>query len=478
MRLFALVGWLLLAALPARAQYILEDAFPNLSFDDPVGLFAPPDGTNRLFLLERDGRVQVVENLASTTTKTLALDIVFDILAGGELGLLGLAFHPDFATNQELFLNYTTDKDGPLRTVVARYTMSAGNPDVIDASSREVLLEFDQPRPNHNGGSLAFGPDGHLYISVGDGGGDNAAAAQDRTNLYGSILRIDVDGTDPGLAYRIPPDNPWADNTQGFREEIFAFGFRNPWKISFDHRGWLWTGDVGEFTWEEIDVVVAGQNYGWNIMEGAHCFEPSSGCNTGGLVYPLFEYEHGNFSLCVLGGFVYEGWRLPELTDRYIYSDHGSGNLWALDYSQGAPVSTFLVSGDRYVFTSLGVDASGEIYVLSLLDKVYRLSRTDATPAPTRPARTIHLDLPRPNPFNPSTQLRYELFAPGEAQLTIYDVAGRRVRGLADGFHDVGEHSATWNGRNDDGVVVASGVYLVELRSGPHTARTRVVLGK
>lgn len=275
MRLLVVLGCLLAAASPVHAQYILEDAFPQLSFDDPVGLFAPPDGTNRLFLLERDGRVQVVENSPDTTTRTLALDIVFDLLAGGELGLLGLAFDPEFGTNQQLFLNYTTDKDGPLRTVVARYTMSSQDPDRIDGASREVLLELEQPRPNHNGGMLAFGPDGYLYIGVGDGGGDNAPAAQDRTNLFGTILRIDVDHTDPGLAYRIPADNPWRGNAQGFREEIYAYGFRNPWQFSFDHRGWLWVGDVGEFTWEEIDLVAAGANYGWNIMEGAHCFGAS-----------------------------------------------------------------------------------------------------------------------------------------------------------------------------------------------------------
>jgi len=183
------------------------------------------------------------------------------------------------------------------------------------------------------------------------------------------------------------------------------------------------------------------------------------------------------FSLCILGGYVYQGWRLPELTDRYIFSDHGSGNVWALEYGTGAPVSTLLVDGDNYSFTSLGVDTAGEIYVLSLLDKVYRLTRDDAVPAPILPSG-IHLELPRPNPFNPSTQLRYRLDEAAEATLTVYDVAGRRVRGLASGIQAAGEHTATWNGRDDDGLEVASGVYLVELRSGPHTARTRVVLSK
>jgi len=241
--------------------YEVEVAFPNLSFDQPVGLYSAGDGSDRIFVVERKGVIQVFENSENVTASSVFLDITDRVIsADTEEGVLGLAFHPRFSSNGFFYVDYTADS--PLRTVVARYSVLQGSLNQADKNSELVLLEVLQPFSNHNGGQLAFGPDGYLYIAFGDGGGagDPQGNAQNRSSLLGKILRIDIDTTSGDLMYGIPPGNPFVGNTEGFREEIFAYGLRNPWRFSFDRTtGWLWAGDVGQNRVEEVDVIESGR---------------------------------------------------------------------------------------------------------------------------------------------------------------------------------------------------------------------------
>jgi glucose/arabinose dehydrogenase len=360
-------------------QYEVKAAFPNLSFNSPVGIYNAGDGSNRLFVVEQQGMIKVFENIESVTIASVFLDIRDRVISGGELGLLGLAFHPNFSLNGYLYVDYTTSN--PLRTVVSRFSVSPNNADKADANSEVVLLQVEQPYTNHNGGQIAFGPDSYLYIALGDGGGggDPLGNAQNLSTLLGSILRIDVDSVSGGMNYGIPVDNPFAGNSRGYREEIFAYGLRNPWRFSFDSvTGWLWAADVGQNQREEVDIIQKGKNYGWNIMEGNLCFSPSSGCNKTGLELPIWEYNH-TLGYAVTGGFVHRGSRLPELKGAYIYGDYGSGRIWALWYNgYGAPVNVELVDTSLNI-PSFGLDETNDLYICSFDGKIYTLQVIDNT---------------------------------------------------------------------------------------------------
>lgn len=363
---------------PNDVDYQAVEAFPNLSFSQPLDLQHSGDGSNRLFVVEKSGSIKVFENSMSVSKASVFLDIrdrVDD--SGSEEGLLGLAFHPDYESNGYFYVNYTASN--PDRTIIAGYQESADNPDSADKESEIQLLTFDQPYSNHNGGQLAFGPDGYLYIAVGDGGsaGDPNGNGQNRSTLLGSILRIDVDNPDSGNNYGIPPDNPYAGNTRGFREEIYAYGLRNPWRFSFDAaNGELWTGDVGQNSYEEIDIIEPGWNYGWNIMEGNHCYEPSDNCDQSGLELPIWEYDH-DLGNSVTGGFVYRGPTLENLTGWYIYGDFGSGRIWALHNSDPQnPTNTELLNTDINI-SSFGVDADNELYICGFGGRIYQLETVE-----------------------------------------------------------------------------------------------------
>src|SRR5665647_2164560 len=250
-------------------DYIIEIAFPNLTFNQPVGLVNSGDGTNRLFVIEQPGVIRVFDNSPTVADSTVFLNISSQVLFGGEQGLLGLAFHPNYSQNGFFYVDHVSDN--PLRTVIARYQVSPNNPNQALNKSEIVLLEVNQPFSNHKGGQIAFGPDGYLYVGLGDGGsgGDPFGNGQNRSTLLGKILRINVDLVSQTRNYSIPLDNPYAGNSLGYQEEIFAYGFRNPFRFSFDlPTGRLWVGDVGQNLQEEIDIVGNGKNYGWNIMEG------------------------------------------------------------------------------------------------------------------------------------------------------------------------------------------------------------------
>lgn len=361
---------------PDPAAYKPVPAFPGLSFTRPVDLQYAPDDSERLFVVEQAGVISVFPNNSATTSKKTFLDIrekVDD--QGNEEGLLGLAFHPDYKSNGYFYVNYTASN--PNRTVISRFKVSGGNPDAAETGSEHVLLTFEQPYSNHNGGQVSFGPDGYLYIAVGDGGsgGDPHDHGQDRTTLLGTILRIDVNKLQNGKQYGIPADNPFAKNNNGYREEIYAYGLRNPWRFSFDsENGQLWTGDVGQNAYEEIDIIEKGGNYGWNTMEGNHCFEPKNGCERSGLKMPVHEYSRGE-GISVTGGFVYRGPSLEGLRGKYIYADYATRRVWALDNAEsGKPVNTLLFEAD-FNISSFGVDQNRELYLCGFDGKIYKIGR-------------------------------------------------------------------------------------------------------
>lgn len=356
-------------------QYKLQDAFPNLSFNYPLDFQYAGDGTNRVFVVSQTGLIYVLENTPSAKSAKVFLDIRDEVIHGGELGLLGLAFHPDYEKNGFFYINYTTPS--PLRSIIARYSVSSKNPDIADKKSELVLLEIHQPYSNHNGGQLAFGPDGYLYIALGDGGsaGDPKNNGQNKSTLLGKILRIDVNCTSENKRYCISPANPLKGNTQGYKEEIYAYGLRNPWRFSFDPvTGRLWAADVGQDLWEEIDIIEKGKNYGWRITEGNHCFNPPSDCDTAGLTMPIWEYGHDDQGGCsITGGYVYRGTKFPELYGKYIYADFCSGRIWALHYDGKNPVTNSLLLTENVNISSFGIDKNNEIYICDLNGKIYTL---------------------------------------------------------------------------------------------------------
>lgn len=347
------------------------EAFPALPrFNQPVALLQAPGEASRWFVVERTGVVRVFDNDPGAATTAVFVDISGQVDSGpGEAGLLGMAFHPRFRTNGQVFLSYT--RPGLVSTI-SRFTSRDGGR-TLDAASEETILTVAQDFGNHNGGNIAFGPDGYLFAGFGDGGsaGDPLGRAQDTTSLLGAMLRLDVDGAAP---YGIPPTNPFAGNplcNSGFGAsrtsacaEIYAWGFRNPWRWSFDRvTGDLWVGDVGQGNWEEVDLVQSGGNYGWRIREGAHCFDPSIGCSIAGLIDPVAEYDHtqGN---SITGGYLYRGQAIPGLVGSYVYGDFGSGRVWGLfdDGRGGREPRELLATG--FGISSFGEGLDGELYIV------------------------------------------------------------------------------------------------------------------
>ena len=358
--------------MPASSQVFLKNAYPALSFSSPLGFYPTNDTTNRICVLEQAGVIRIFPNDSTASSSKTFLDIHAKVISGGELGLLGLAFHPGFASNGYFYLDYT--RNSPLRTVISRFRVSATNPDSADPSSEYIILEQLQPYTNHNGGQLAFGPDGFLYIGLGDGGsgGDPLGNGQNTSTLLGKILRINIDSTTGTRHYAIPPDNPFYGDTSK-KQEIYSYGMRNPWRFSFDGRT-LWCGDVGQDKWEEIDTIVSGGNYGWNIMEGFNCYSPATGCNETGLDLPIWEYHHDSGRCSITGGFVYRGAAAPSLTGKYIYADYCTGEIWDLQtVPSSPPLNAHLLAAGTPV-SSFGVDRTGELYVCEYsAGKIYKI---------------------------------------------------------------------------------------------------------
>jgi glucose/arabinose dehydrogenase len=330
-------------------------------------------GDSRLFITLQPGLVVIWDG-----TEILPqpfLDIQSLVLAGGERGLLSIAFHPRYRENGFFFVNYTNSGG---HTVVARYSVSS-DPNRADPMSARQILFVEQPFSNHNGGQMQFGPDGYLYIGMGDGGsgGDPGNRAQNLSDLLGKMLRIDVDS---GTPYRIPPSNPFTGNPS-VRDEIWAYGLRNPWRFSFDRAtGDLWIADVGQGLWEEVSfqpaTSIGGENYGWRRMEGTHCFNPGSNCNTGSLVLPVIEYGHTGGACSVTGGYVYRGSSFPRLQGMYIYGDYCNGKIWGATRDALGRVTSRELLDTNILISTFGEDMNGELYVANHSGAIHRIVDT------------------------------------------------------------------------------------------------------
>jgi glucose/arabinose dehydrogenase len=343
------------------------------------------DGSNRLFIVEQGGLIKVFSN--GQVLGTPFLDLTSAIVTSSEQGLLGLAFHPNYRTNGRFFVFYTakvtSSTIGVGDNVLAEYRASPPGANQAVVTPTRVLFSLSDPYTNHNGGNLGFGPDGYLYVGTGDGGGtgDPENRAQNLQSLFGKMLRLDVDNIPTGKTYGIPPTNPFVGQS-GKLPEVWALGLRNPWRWSFDrgasatdpNRGALFVGDVGQSAWEEVDRAapgVGGQNYGWRLREGAHCFNPATGCPTAGLVDPILEYDH-SLGCAVIGGFVYRGAALPSLQGTYLYADECSGRVWKAR-PQGAGWTSSEALDTTLSLSSFGEDESGELYVVDLNGGLYRV---------------------------------------------------------------------------------------------------------
>lgn len=347
-----------------NATWRVVDAFANLTFTNPVELLHAGDGSNRVFVLEQRGVIRVFVNNPTVNQSDIFLDISGRVASGGETGLLGMAFHPNFNTNGQVFLHYTRRNNGQLQSVISRFS---SNRTTADATTEQVLLVYNQPFSNHNAGSILFGRDGFLYITTGDGGsgGDPQNNSQNLSNLLGKILRIDINRTEGSLPYAIPTDNPFRTQANA-RAEIFAYGLRNPWKLTADRgNGRMWLADVGQNNREEIDILERGANYGWRLTEGKECFNPANNCNRAGLTEPVFDYGTSE-GRSITGGYVYRGRKLPSLTGRYVYGDYVSGNIWDLEYNETSRQATN-TSLTRLIgsLSSFGEDEAGELYLLN-----------------------------------------------------------------------------------------------------------------
>ena len=360
----------------------------STAYSRPIAIVDANDSTKRLFVANRDGVINIVDRSTGIVESVPFLDV--SSLLGDcegyceERGLLGLAFHPDYSSNGYFYINYTTqDAEGTLYSIVARFTTSDSDPNIADVESQVILLQFEQPYSNHNGGDLQFGPnDGYLYIASGDGGyfGDPQNYGQSLSTFLGKILRIDVDTFTNSTNYDIPSNNPWyGSHSYGngtILPEIWSYGLRNPWRISFDSKtGEFYIADVGQNLWEEVNVQPAdstgGENYGWRLLEGNHCYNPSENCvdetddSLVNLTYPVLEYEHVEGACSVTGGYVYRGQK-KKLRGYYYYADYCNGNIWAARKRGGNWTTAIVKKAENMFISTFGQDTKGNLYIADL----------------------------------------------------------------------------------------------------------------
>lgn len=381
------------------AQITFQSAFPNISFSNPVEIQNAQDGTNRFFVVEQPGRIEVFPNDPNVTSSEVStflnIEGAVTFSSGQEMGLLGLAFHPNYVQNGYFYVYYTTGSSSNLRMITSRFTVDSSNPNLADPTSEVILLDYNknQSNSNHNGGKIAFGTDGYLYISVGDGGGGNDPQnnAQNINNAFGSILRIDVDvdGSNPISSngnYEIPSDNPFVGTTG--LDEIFAYGIRNTWKFSVDEvTGNIWGADVGQNQFEEINLIENGANYGWKRFEAEDVANNSSTQGPGPLTFPIFFYQHTTSDRSITGGYVYRGSEItslnPDINSKYIFADYVSGRVWALDYNPTTQEASRTQLFDTPGFiSSFGLDESGELYFSGYGSNAQIFKLVDGTSGP------------------------------------------------------------------------------------------------
>lgn len=369
--------WLTVPETPSNVG--VERIFPNLRINRAVMVTGAGDGSNRLFVPSQLGKIYLLPKDQNAEEAAVFLDIESRVVyedKENEKGLLGMAFHPKYRENGQFFVYYTPKGLKPHTIAVSRFRVSKDDPSKADPGSEERLLEVEHPFWNHKGGTIAFGPDGYLYIAIGDGGfrDDPKGNGQNLNTLLAKILRIDVDHADAGKKYAIPKDNPFAGQ-EGKKGEIWAYGLRNPWRIAFDRAtGTLWCADVGQDLWEEIDLITKGGNYGWRVREGVHRFGPKGSAPRKDLVEPIWEYHH-DIGKSITGGFVYRGKKLPELVGCYIYADYVTGKVWALKYDEAARkvVANYTIRGNVSPIMSFGEDEQGEVYYTTDAGLIYTL---------------------------------------------------------------------------------------------------------
>lgn len=464
----------------ASAQYALQDVFPNLAaFATPTYSALIPDGTSRMIVLEQRGNIWIFNPQNPGKTRTFWDGTKTVSQTGNEDGLLGCAFHPNFATNHYIYLSYTVGAS-PWNSHIVRYECSVNKPDSIIPSTALDILTIPQPAGlyNHKGGCLQFGPDGFLYASFGDGGGggDPFGNGQNRSVLLGKILRLDVDHEADGNHYAIPASNPFAANTQGFKKEIFSYGMRNTWRFSFDRTtGALWAGDVGQDAYEEIDTIVNGGNYGWNIMEGFHLYS-GTWSDTGGMKLPVWEYPHTNGNNAIIGGYVYRGSAIPSLTGKYIYGDEGTGRVWALTIGNDPITNQLLVdhSNASPAITSFVEDQNKEIYALGYNGRIYKLISTASVSTKETSANfSLSVDRNFLDEIHLITDVHFTLPHNEHILISLVDITGREIQRCVESDKEEGRHSFQLNARS-----LANGMYFIKLTSSSGTLVQKISVMK
>lgn len=432
-------------------------------FNTPVTIAHADDA--RLFVVERGGTIRII-NGAGVVESTPFLDISGIIKSGGEQGLLGLAFHPDYAENGYFFVNYT-DMDG--NTVIARYSVSGSDPDLADPESQLEILTIDQPFSNHNGGDLQFGPDGYLYIGTGDGGsgGDPQDNGQDMSSLLGKMLRIDIDN---GAPYSIPAGNPYIEN-EGFADEIWASGLRNPWRFSFDKEtGDMWIADVGQNAIEEVNFVPsgmgAGMNFGWRCYEGEEAYNTDNCGPDGDYDFPLYQYYHSEDNGCsVTGGYVYRGTQYPSLDGYYFFSDYCNDILYSLHDSSGQWV---LKKHGQYPgnnFSTFGEDQDGELFVAGISSGTIFKLITEETQTGSRKELYSSWTI-GPNPARDHILIRTQNYGQQPEMLRIFNLSGKLQKEIA----------LTGSSERVDINGLTPGVYVLEIRAPEQVLRKKLIV--
>ncbi len=499
LRIVLLAG---LVALPLRAEAQIATIRVASGLAYPVFATAPAGDTERLFILEQRGIIKILKSGTVLPTPFLDIDaLITNPTISDERGLLGLAFAPDFDTSGHFYVYYT-DLSGDSNIV--RYTVSA-NPDSADPASAHRILFLDQPYGNHNGGTIAFGPDGYLYMGFGDGGSSNDphGNGQSGSTILGKFIRIDPTADDfpgdPNQNYAVPPSNPFVGDPS-YRDETWSIGLRNPYRWSFDRlTGDMWIADVGQGCWEEVDFEPAGGpggvNYGWRALEGNHCFVVgncnATGCDSSGYTLPVHEYSHtqDGFSCSISGGYVYRGSAIPALAGTYFYADYCSAHIYSFRYDGSVTEltkrTTELAPGGGLSIASpvaFGQDGVGELYIVdraATSGEVYKIipdpDFVGVNPDPASPAG-FALTRPAPNPAGSFT--RFDLAVPraGVVRVTVHDAAGRLVRSLWDGETPAGVRTFTWDGRDVADRPAASGVYFVRAEGPDGRSTQRIAL--
>ncbi len=441
-------------------------------FNQPVDIVHAQD--ERLFIVEKGGRIRILSPDGTILpTPFLNIDPRVNSQAS-ERGLLGLAFHPDYENNGYFFVNYT-DNDGDTR--ISRFSRNPDNPDLADPNSEKILLTVDQPFSNHNGGDLAFGPDGYLYAGLGDGGsgGDPGDRSQATQNLLGKMLRIDVDVEDDNIPYAIPSDNPFVDSSS-VADEIWAIGLRNPWRFSFDREtGDMWMGDVGQNAFEEINFQPAdspgGENYGWRCYEGNQVFNLNGICpDQSTMTFPVRQYAHMNDGLCrsVTGGYVYRGSRHPDLAGHYVYADFCTGLISSITPDgEGGWENNDLLNWTNNQIVAFGEDASGELFMAAIGQGTIYQIKTMVVSS-TRDFPELGEVTLSPNPFTDRLHLRMETELKGEFILSLINLNGQEIFSREEMFTSVFS-------RTFDVSAVPPGAYFLRIKSGAKVTSFKVI---